>query len=414
MKEISRDMQRHGKEIEGSLQDITLLLEKVFETITDALFVLNPDDLSIITCNQAATDTFGHPKQDLVGSDMALLFVSPETHRRFTRKLLHQVDQKRLFQAEVPMRTKNGSTLFCEQTVKAAVDATGKRICIVSAVRDISEKKRDREKIERYVKQLEQTNRELEAFTYMASHDLQEPLRKIQLFGDRLKNTHENALGPEGVDYLKRMIGAAEKMQRLIQDLLSYSRIMSKPKTVQAVDMNQIVTTALSNLEPLVQGAGGRLETGGPLPVIEADPDQMLHLVQNLIENAFKFHRKNMDPVVRVSARIFADKPGQTGGAPRREWCEIKVSDNGIGFDEQYVERIFQPFERLHGLGQYQGTGIGLAICRKVVEGLGGRISATSTPGRGSMFSVTLPVKKGAHQNPAPGAGKKSIGKETA
>jgi light-regulated signal transduction histidine kinase (bacteriophytochrome) len=239
--------------------------------------------------------------------------------------------------------------------------------------------------------QLQRSNVELQDFATAASHDLQEPLRKIRAFGDLLKHTSAEALGDEGRDYLDRMENAAARMQTLIQDLLQYSRVTTKARPFVPTDLAKTVLEVLSDLDIRIEQTGGRVEVA-ELPTVRADPLQMRELVQNLVGNALKFHRPGEPPLVRISARLL-DPDGQ----PRAEretpqWCEISVADNGIGFEEKYAERIFDMFQRLHGRSQYEGSGIGLAICRKIVRRHGGRIIARSSPGQGATFLVTLPL----------------------
>ncbi len=229
---------------------------------------------------------------------------------------------------------------------------------------------------------LEQSNRELESFASVASHDLQEPLRKIQTFGERLKTTCGAALSPEGRDYLERMNNAAGRMRRLIDDLLSFSRISSKVPTFARVDLGRVAREVLGDLETAIEQAGASV-TVGELPTLEAEPMQMRQLLQNLVSNALKFRRDGVVPSVSITATVDA-----AAGL-----CELRVADNGIGFDEKYLDRIFNVFQRLHGRGKYEGTGIGLAICRKIVERHSGCIGARSTPGQGATFIVSLPLK---------------------
>ena len=234
---------------------------------------------------------------------------------------------------------------------------------------------------------LEQSNRELQDFAYVASHDLQEPLRKIQAFGNLLESEYAERLG-DGSDYLMRMRGAAARMSTLIEDLLQFSRVTTKAREFTTVDLNAIAHEVLSDLETRVQDTNG-VVTIGTLPNIQADPLQMRQLLQNLIGNALKFHTADKTPVVRVNATIQHQKHRNT----REQLCVIQVQDNGIGFDEKYLDRIFSVFQRLHSRENYEGTGIGLAVCRKIAERHGGTITAKSAPGKGATFIVTLPVR---------------------
>ena len=233
--------------------------------------------------------------------------------------------------------------------------------------------------------ELEARNRELQDFAYVASHDLQEPLRKVQAFGDRLADRWGEALGPEGQDYLRRMRDAATRMRRLIDDLLSFSRVATRGRPFVPTPLRFCAEQALADLEARIEQSGGKVELG-PLPAIEADPAQMCQLFQNLVGNALKYHRKGEAPRVRVWA--------EGDGLPANGSVRLFVRDEGIGFDERYLDRVFTPFQRLHGRGEYEGTGIGLAICRRIVERHRGAITARSAPGAGATFEVTLPTRQ--------------------
>jgi signal transduction histidine kinase len=232
---------------------------------------------------------------------------------------------------------------------------------------------------------LQQSNRELEQFASVASHDLQEPLRKIEAFGDRLKMDRDT-LGEQSRDYLDRILNSASRMRKLISDLLVFSRIATRAQPFKKVDMGLIAREVVGDLEGRIQQVDGRVELG-ELPQIDGDPTQVRQLLQNLIANGLKFHRPEAKPVVRVNSRR-VDVDGQV------PHVELTVADNGIGFEEQYLDRIFEVFQRLHGRTEFEGTGIGLAICRKIVERHGGTITARSKPGEGSTFIITLPVQQ--------------------
>ncbi len=245
--------------------------------------------------------------------------------------------------------------------------------------------------------QLERSNRELQDFAYVASHDLQEPLRKIQAFGDRLQTKFGARLTATGQDYLARMQNAAGRAQILIEDLLSFSRVTTKAQPFVPVDLEDAIAKVLLDLEISIADVGAKIILEH-LPTIDADPMQMRQLFQNLISNALKFQRDGVAPEIRIQS-TFLDTEGQdpkleANGEPSHcnRQVQIAVIDNGIGFDEKYLDRIFNVFQRLHGRGTYEGTGVGLAICRKIVERHGGAISAKSIPGEGSNFIVTIPV----------------------
>lgn len=234
--------------------------------------------------------------------------------------------------------------------------------------------------LQSYSESLARSNRELEDFAYVASHDLQEPLRKIQAFSNLLKNEFSSELG-EGADYVERMNAAASRMSTLIQDLLAFSRVTTKTNPKVKVDLKDAVADVLLDLEARMEEVSGTVIVG-ELPTVTADPTHMRQLFQNLIGNALKFHKPDVMPTVEVSSKVVGSD------------YEIHVKDNGIGFDEQYLDKIFSVFQRLHGRDSYEGTGIGLAVCRKIVERYGGTITATSQKHKGSTFIIRLPRMK--------------------
>ncbi|MGB6294793.1 MAG: PAS domain-containing protein [Rivularia sp. (in: cyanobacteria)] len=235
--------------------------------------------------------------------------------------------------------------------------------------------------------ELARSNEELQQFAFIASHDLQEPLRKITAFGDRLKATCQDALTDKGYDYLQRMQNAAERMQVLIEDLLTLSRITTRAQPFVEVNLARVVQEVLSDLEIRIAQTGARIEMG-ELPTIKADPLQMRQLLQNLISNALKFHLENEPLIIKIYSQKLIDK--DENQQLNSEYYQIIVEDNGIGFNEKYLDRIFNVFQRLHGRTEYEGTGMGLAICRKIVERHQGSITAKSEPGKGASFIVTI------------------------
>lgn len=246
----------------------------------------------------------------------------------------------------------------------------------------MAERQRAEEELRRYAIQLQQSNRDLDQFATVASHDLQEPLRKIRVFASRLESEFADALPETARHYIDWMCNSANRMRDLIEDLLAYARTTSRNTTVIAVDLSDVVQEVMSDLQVSIEETGAEIHLD-QLPTARMDRTHMRQLLQNLIGNALKYRRSGVPPVITVSARWSADACAH----------ELSVSDNGIGFDTKYANKIFDVFQRLHGRDQYAGTGIGLSVCRKIVERWGGRIWATSTPGQGSAFMVTLPVE---------------------
>lgn len=266
--------------------------------------------------------------------------------------------------------------------------------CVADEIAIGIERNNAKKRLKEYSQKLKKSNEELEQFAYVASHDLQEPLRKVMTFGDRLKTKYTDTLGEHGRDYLERMQGAAARMQTLINDLLTFSRVMTKAQPFVSVDLAEVAREVVSDLEVRIEQTVAHIEIEN-LQVIEDDPLQMRQLLQNLIGNSLKFIKKDERPVIKVSG-IFVNNNGK---APvthpeDRNLYQITVEDNGVGFDEKYADRIFGVFQRLYGRSEYEGTGIGLSICKKIVVRHGGSITVKSAPGKGAQFIVVLPVKQ--------------------
>jgi PAS domain S-box-containing protein len=247
---------------------------------------------------------------------------------------------------------------------------------------NVSERRATQERLQRTLLELERSNRELEEFAFVASHDLQEPLRKIQAFSERLAK-RSDGLDDDGRDYLQRMTSAAARMQALIIDLLDYSRVNTRGQPLQKLDLDPLLDEVLQDLETTLEQSGAQV-LREPLPPVRGDASQLRRVLQNLLSNALKFQQAGEKPLIR----IYAEHPGD------ESWV-LCIADNGIGFDEKYLDRIFNPFQRLHGREAYAGTGIGLAIVKKIVERHGASITASSARGVGSTFRISFPPMDG-------------------
>ena len=247
-------------------------------------------------------------------------------------------------------------------------------------------------KITAIASKLKESNGELQEFAHIASHDLQEPLRKVTGFGSRLQDKYSDKIDERGQDYINRMMNAASRMQSLIDGLLDYSRVTTKGKAFTPVNLSTIAQEVLSDLEVRIEENGAKV-TVEELPTIEADELQMRQLFQNLLGNALKFHKPGESPEIKMSCEVTDTKKGQSLSSANAS-CTIITKDNGIGFDGKHSDRIFEVFQRLHGRNEYQGTGIGLSVCKKIVARHGGSISAESTAEQGATFKVTLPIKQ--------------------
>lgn len=296
-------------------------------------------------------------------------------------------------------RRKDG-TMFLAELNKTPIVENNREMGAVLVFKDITERRKSEEALAQKADELARSNAELEQFAFVASHDLQEPLRKIQAFGDRLKTRCEKVDLGEGRDYLERMQNAAARMQTLINDLLAFSRVIRSSQPFVPVDLGAVTKEVLNDLEVRIEKGKASVEVG-ELPTIDADPMQIRQLMQNLLSNALKFQPPDAKPVVKITSRIIPAPPWNQSaagenGKPAADFstCEISVQDNGIGFEEKYLEKIFAVFQRLHGRTEYEGTGVGLAVCRRIVDRHGGNITAKSELDKGATFIVTLPVKQ--------------------
>ncbi|MBI2722100.1 MAG: response regulator [Bacteroidetes bacterium] len=241
------------------------------------------------------------------------------------------------------------------------------------------------------IEQLESTNKELDQFAFIASHDLQEPLRKIRTFSNRVVTKYKDKLDEEGKMYMDKMQNACERMQNLINDILAFSKIAVQKEELVHSDINLLIDEVLSDMDMQIQEKNAKI-TVGKLPMMHVYPSLIKPLFQNLINNSLKYSKKDIQPVIEISGQIEPNED-KTTKTKFNKFCRIQVKDNGVGFEQQYAEQIFTMFKRLHGNSEYAGTGIGLAICKKIVDEHHGYISAISAVNQGSTFTITLPAE---------------------
>ena len=363
----------------------------LLEASLDPLVTISADG-KITDVNEAATRATGVPRGELVGTDFSNYFTEPERAREGYKQVF-----ARGFVTDYPLTVhhRNGTLMDVLYNASVYTDARGNVLGVFAAARDVTaqkqveaELKRHKERLEVLVqertaaleaanKDLVRSNENLGQFAYVASHDLQEPLRIMASFSQLLARSYKGRLDADADEFIGYIVDAAGRMQKLITDLLAYSRAGHKGAEREAVDCNQIVRRVVANMEVAMQAGGGRV-TFDPLPTIQAHEASMIQLFQNLIGNALKFRGKE-PPTVHVGAR-----PGN------HAWT-FSVRDNGIGIEAQYYDRIFAIFQRLHTREEYSGTGIGLSICKKIVDNLGGRIWVESEVGKGTTFYFTIP-----------------------
>jgi PAS domain S-box-containing protein len=369
--EVNRDITAR-KVVQDSLRDSEARFRAVAETAVEG--VISVDEAGLIQYwNPGAERIFGRASLAAIGQPLATTLPDP----LLASSKLPTAEGAVGTTFETVGRRQDGSECPLELSLSSWTNAQGHRF-FIAIVRDITERKAAERALEAKADELARSNQELEQFAYVASHDLQEPLRMVSNYTQLLARRYRDRLDADGLEFIDFAVDGAKRMQDLIHDLLSYARVGTRGKEFRAVPAEQIVADAMANLSGAIDEAGAEVVVD-TLPTLVCDASQMAQVFQNLIGNAVKFHRPGARPVVRISA-----------SRGRHAWT-IDVADNGIGIEPKYFDRIFQMFQRLHGRGDYPGTGIGLALCKKIVERHGGRIRVESTPGTGTTFSFTIP-----------------------
>jgi PAS domain S-box-containing protein len=377
--ELRRPIEGHEGQIAEALVRKIDWPASLLDAACDAVIAIDRD-LRIVHFNQGAQAMFGYGVGEALGESLDVLL--PQWACAAHRDQAHQffdgdITSRHMHgRREITGRRKDGEEFLAEATItRLEVDH---RPFAAAIVRDCSSRRSAAADLDEAMVQLQQANQELERMLYIASHDLQEPLRTITSYLQLLKRSL-TTMDDKQSNYIERAVRASTRMKALIQDLLSYSRLHSRPPTMTEVDVTELVAEVISNLEFAARRADAEL-TAGDMPAVIADRTQLGVVLQNLFENALKFRAPDRRPTIRVDAEEEADA-----------W-RFTVRDNGIGIEEKYHERIFSIFQRLHTHEEYEGTGIGLAVCRKAVEQHGGRIWVTSTPGQGTAFAFTIPT----------------------
>ena len=376
LKESYADLEQKVAQRTEDVRESEERYRALFEESRDAIFISSQG--KIIAVNEAALELFDFTREEAVGSDVGDRYDDPTDQDRF-RQAIDQSGSVRDF--EVRLRKKNGEVMDCLVTAtrRDAKYGTGPGE-VQGLVRDITEHKRAEEELHRYAEELARSNADLQQFAYVASHDLQEPLRMVSSYTQLLGRRYKGNLDADADEFIGYAVDGAIRMQDLINDLLAYSRIGTSGKPAEPTDCNHVLDHVINDLRAAIDDSGA-VVTHDHLPTVMADESELARLFQNLIANSIKFHGDEQ-PRVHVSAEL-----------ETKDWV-FSVRDNGIGIEQEYAERIFRVFQRLHTRDKYSGTGIGLAICKRVVEGYGGRIWLESEPGKGSVFYFTIPTRE--------------------
>ncbi len=370
------------KQAEESLRQSEERFRVLFEQAADCILLLEitPEGIPVIRdANNATFRLLGYERDELIGQPVSLIEAAPDASELVDERRKHVLSRLGTTIFEARHRCKDGTIRDFECSVTEM--QIGSKTLAISVERDITERKQAEEDLKKTLADLERSNKELEQFAYVASHDLQEPLRMVSSYTQLLERRYKDKLDADAKEFIAYAVDGANRMQRLIQDLLAYSRVSSRGRPLTPTDCNAVLGHVRINLSVAIEESNARV-THDELPIVMADETQLVQVFQNLIGNAIKFCSEE-PPRIHVSAE-----------KNEKEWI-FSVRDNGKGIDPQYHERIFVIFQRLQGKGEYPGTGIGLAICKRIIERHGGRIWVESEYGKGSTFYFTIPVRGG-------------------
>jgi PAS domain S-box-containing protein len=352
---------------------------KMVEEVEDyAILLLDPNG-RIMNWNKGAEKIKGYKEAEIIGRNFRIFYRPEDQQRQVPEQLIQQARSTGKAIHEGWRVRKDGTTFWGSVVLTALHDDLDNVIGFSKVTRDLTERKVAEDKIQQYAKELEAQNRDLQQFAYAAAHDMKEPLRKVQFYTSSLLDGIGTQLPPKERSYLERTVDAAHRMQGLIEDLLTYTRISGDVPPFEKVALTSLMEEVLSHHQETIESIKAVIETD-PLPVVPGITFQLRQLLDNLIGNALKYHHPEKTPHIIIRS---ATDNGQQ---------HIIIQDNGIGFEPQNCEKIFGMFERLHGRESYPGTGIGLALCQRIVQNHQGTISATGQVGEGATFTITLPA----------------------
>lgn len=392
----TNDLTRKNEELRRSEERY----QKMIAEIQDYAIILLDRDGIIQNWNKGAQHIKGWSAEEAVGMNFRIFYTPDDQKAKLPEKLIDVAVKNGKANHEGWRVRKDGTRFWGSIVITSIHDSKNEVIGFSKVTRDLTERKlaeeafrKNADEIQHKNKELEKMNQELASFAYVSSHDLQEPLRKIQTFASRIIET-EKSLSDKGKDYFGRMQNAAFRMQTLIEDLLAYSRTNTSEKKFERVDLNNLLSEVKSDLKERIEEKRAKITTD-KLPTIDVIAFQFRQLLMNILSNAIKFSKPDVAPAISIDYSLEERMTlGQSNPENRRPYHHFEIRDNGIGFEPEHQHKIFEVFQRLHGRSEYSGTGIGLAICKKIVENHQGMIYAESELGQGATFHILIPESR--------------------
>ena len=414
VKRIQQSLRESRLELEKGVAERTTKLEmrneelrqseerylRMTNEVEDYAIILLSKDGYVENWNKGAEKIKGYTIDEIIGKHFRLFYNNADQQDRVPEKLIEEATLKGKSTYEGWRLRKDGSTFWGYTVITALHNDKNDVIGFSKVTRDLTERKMAEDQLKIYAEQLEQKNRELErsnseltSFSYVASHDLQEPLRKIQAFGNLIQARDAENMSEVSRDYFDRMVKAAIRMQNLIDSLLEFSRTTTARKSIEVTDLNGLLDEVKKELADRIEEKKASI-ISAHMPMLPVIPFQFRQLLLNLINNSLKYARADVHPVIEIKAAfVRAKEMKEKAAIAGKDYYKFSVTDNGIGFEQEYAERIFDLFQRLHGRNEYSGSGIGLAICKKIVENHNGFMYAQSEPGKGATFYFYIPAK---------------------